>query len=97
MDLSEVQNVQGMGGLMYQQAQWLMKQMQDNPELIIVPKCLTKSPEEIPAGASGPDSINPGNNNRSNNPDSTRPPVGLPAGATIQPEVGSSISGSRHA
>jgi hypothetical protein len=51
-DLFKVQNVQGMGGLMYQQAQWLMKQMQDNPELIVVPKCPTESPEEIPAGVS---------------------------------------------
>jgi hypothetical protein len=77
-----------MGGLMYQQAQLLMKWMQDNPDLIIVPKLPTENPEEIPAGASDPDSINPGNNNGSNNPDSTRPPVGLPAGATIQPEAG---------
>jgi hypothetical protein len=58
-NFSEVQDIQGMGGLMYQQAQLLMKQMQDNPDLIIVPKLPTEIPEESPAGVSDPDSINP--------------------------------------
>jgi hypothetical protein len=40
-DSPEVQVEQGMGGLLWQQAQLLMKWMQDNPDLIITPRLPT--------------------------------------------------------
>jgi hypothetical protein len=46
----EVQAAWGMGGLMYQQAQQIMKWMWDNPDLVKMPRLPTDSPEEIPAG-----------------------------------------------
>jgi hypothetical protein len=87
-DSPEVQVVQGMGGLMWQQAQLLMKWMQDNPDLIITPRLPTDSPEGSPTEPSGPDFTNLGNTNGSDDPESTTSPVNSPVGGMTQPETG---------
>jgi hypothetical protein len=87
-NFSEVQVVQGMGGLMYQQAQMIMKQMQDNQTLLDGQGLPTDNLEESPAGPSDPDFMNLDNINGSDNPESTMPPTGSPVGVMTQPETG---------
>jgi hypothetical protein len=84
----EAQDAGREGGLMYQQAQQIMNQMRDNPDLIRLPRLPTDSPEEILAGPSGPDFMNLDNINGSDDPESTMPPAGSSVGVTTQPETG---------
>jgi hypothetical protein len=83
MDLPETQNAQESGSLLYQQAQLLMKRMQDNPDLVRLPRLPTDSPEESPAEPSGLDFINLDNTNGSDDPESTTPLANSPTGMTI--------------
>jgi hypothetical protein len=87
MDFFEVQTAQGMGGLMYQQAQLLMKRMQENPDLAIWRRPPTDNPKESPTGASYPESISLSNINGSGNPDPTVLSVRLLAIVMTQPEM----------
>jgi hypothetical protein len=84
----EVKIVQGMGGLMYQHAQHIMKWMQDNLDLVKFPRLSSDIPEEIPTGPSNPNFINLDIINRSGNPESTMPPAGSPIGVMTQPNIG---------
>jgi hypothetical protein len=87
-NLFEVKSVQGMGGLMYQQAQLLMKQMQDNLDLVRWTRPPTDNPEESQTGSSGPGLTNLDNISGSDNAESTMPSAVSPVGVTTQPEVG---------
>jgi hypothetical protein len=80
---------------MYEQAQWMMNQMRDNPDLVRMPRLPTDSPEEIPMGPSGPEFIDLDNINGLDDPESTMPLVGSPTGIAMQPEaVGVSVETS---
>jgi hypothetical protein len=72
---------------MYQQAQQMMNQMRDNPDLVKMPRLLTNSLKESLAGPSGPNFMNLGNINGSDDPESTIPPTGSPASVMTQPET----------
>jgi hypothetical protein len=87
-DSHEVQVVQGVGGLMWQQAQLLIKWMQDNPDLIITPRLPTDSPEGSPMEPTGPNFTNLGNTNGSDDPESTTSSVNSLVGGTTQTEIG---------
>jgi hypothetical protein len=73
---------------MYQHALQMMGPMQDIPDPIRLPRLPTDSPEKIPKEPSGPDFINLGNTNGSDDPESTTPPDNSSVGTTTQPEIG---------
>jgi hypothetical protein len=87
-DFPEVQAAQGMGELLYQQSQLLMKQMQDDPYLIITPALPTGTRERSPTESSGPDSTDLGNTNGLGNTGSTTSSVNSPVDRTNQTETG---------
>jgi hypothetical protein len=76
------------GALMYKHTQQIMNQMQDNPDLIRLPRLPTDSPEESLARPSGPNFMNLDNINESDDPESIMPLAGSPVGVMTQPETG---------
>jgi hypothetical protein len=66
-DLHEDQAAQDMGALLYQQGQLLMKPMQDDPYLIIIPTISTTI-RSASIESSDPGPMNPDNTNRLGNP-----------------------------
>jgi hypothetical protein len=87
-DFPEVQAAQGMGALLYQQSQLLMKWMQDDPYLIIMPALPTGTRERSPTVSSGPDSTDLGNTDGLGNTGSTTSSVNSPVDRTSQTETG---------
>jgi hypothetical protein len=93
-DSPEVQVEQGTGALLWQQAQLLMKQMQDNPDLIITPRVPTDIREGGPTEPGNPYFTNLGNINGSDGSESTASLVRPPAGGMTQPETGKVLFGT---
>jgi hypothetical protein len=89
-DLPEDQTTQERGALLYQQTQLLMKQMQDDPYLIIRP-AISTTIQSIPTESSDPGSIVPDNTNGLGNPESTTSPINPLEGGATQPETGSGV------
>jgi hypothetical protein len=87
-DFPEVQATQGMGELLYQQSQLLMKWMQDDPYLIITPALPTTTQEEARRSQAAPIPQNLGNTNGLGNTGSTTSSVNSPVDRTNQTETG---------
>jgi hypothetical protein len=76
-----------------EQVQWIMDQMQDNPDLIRMTMLPTDNPDESQIGPSGPELIDLDEITRLDDPEFTMPPVGSPTGVSAQPETVEGISG----
>jgi len=76
-----------MGAVLCQQSQLLMKQMQDDPYLIIMPALPTGTRERSPTVSSGPDSTDLGNTDGLGNTRSTTSLVNSPVDRTSQTET----------
>jgi hypothetical protein len=63
----------------------MMNQMRDNSNLLKMPRLSIDSPKENPTGPSGPDFINLGNINGSDDPESIMPLTRSPEGVMTQP------------
>lgn len=75
------------GALLYQQAQLLMKRMQDDPYLSIRPAIPT-TVQSVSMESSGPDPTSLDNTNGLGNLESMTPPIDSSDGGTTQPETG---------
>ena len=87
MDFPKIQAAQGMGELLYQQSQLLMKWMQNDPYLIITPTLPTGTQERSSTESSSPDSTDLGNTDGLGNTGSTTLPVNSPVDRTSQTET----------
>jgi hypothetical protein len=65
----------------------MMNHMWDNLDLFRIPRLVNDSPKESPAGPRGPDFMNLGNVNGSNDPESTMLPAGSSTVVTNQPKT----------
>jgi hypothetical protein len=91
----EAQDTWERGLLMYEQAQWIMDQMRDNPDLIRMPVLPADNPDESQIGPSGPELIDVDEIVGLDDPEFTTPPTGSPTGVSAQPEtVGVSVETS---
>jgi hypothetical protein len=87
-DFPGVQTTKGMGALLYQQSQLLMKRMKDDPYLIIMPTLPTSTQGRSSSVSSSPDSTDLGNTFGLGNTRSTTSSVNSPVDRTSKTEIG---------
>jgi hypothetical protein len=95
INFPEAQDARERGLLMYEHAQQIMDQMQDNPDLIRMPMLPANNPDEIQIGPSGPELIDVDEIVGLDDPEFTTPPAGSPTGVSAQPKTVEGISGNK--
>jgi hypothetical protein len=75
------------GLLMLEHAQWIIDQLQDDPDLISMTRLPDDNPDESQMGPSGPEFIDIDEITGLDDLEFTMPPVGSPTGVSTQPET----------
>jgi hypothetical protein len=75
------------GLLMIEHAQWIIDQLQDDPDLIGMTRLPADNPDESQMGPSGPEFIDIDEITGLDDPEFTMPPAGSPTGVSTQPET----------
>jgi hypothetical protein len=81
----EAQDTWERGLLMLEHAQWIIDQLQDDPDIINMARLPEDNPDESQTGPSGPEFIDLDEITGLDDPEFTTPPVGSPTGVSAQP------------
>jgi hypothetical protein len=72
---------------MIENAQWIMDQLQNDPDIINMPRLPVDNPDESQTGPSGPEFIDLDEITGLDDPEFTMPPTGSPTGVLDWPET----------